>query len=155
MWSPVNIFDAITLMLCVILIWLTKGYFSPDSSVLSFHYARVSPEFFRFLKIYSGGWRWRFGILLLLLPLHHAICCIILIVLLYMYNSDKCCINNCQSIVNSFMNCLFDYYILSFRCEILCCFISFISLSFLFLFTPITICPFEWFEIDMCIWSSV
>ena len=85
----------------------------------------------------------------IMLSLHY------LIVLLYMYNSDKCCINNCQSIVNSFMNCLFDYYILSFRCEILCCFISFISLSFLFLFTPITICPFEWFGIDMGIWSSV
>ena len=109
---------------------------------MSFHYARVSPEFFRFLKIYSGGRRRRFGILLLLSPLHHAICCIILIVLLYMYNSDKCCINNCLNIVNSFMNCLFDYYILSFRCEIPCCFISFISPFLSFLNYPNNHLPF-------------
>ena len=155
MSNPVNISDAVTLIFIYDrfnfhkdILFLTRVFclFITLGSVLSF---------FRFLKIYSGGWRRRFGILLLLLPLRHAICCISLFVLLYMYNSDKCCINNCQSIVNSFMNCLFDYYILSFRCEILCCFISFISLSFLFLFTPITICPFEWFGIDMCIWSSV
>ena len=139
MSNPVNIFDAVTLIF--IYDWFN---FHKDILVLT----RVFCLFitlglvlsFRFLKIYSGGWRRRFGILLLLFPLHYAICCIILIVLLYMYNSDKCCINNDQSIVNSFMNCLFDYYILSFRCKILCCFISFIS--FLFLITPITICLF-------------
>ena len=73
-----------------------------------------------------------------------ASCCLLhyFIVLLYMYNSDKCCINNDQSIVNNFMNCLFDYYILSFRCKILCCFLSFISLSSSFLIYPNNHMPF-------------
>ena len=139
MSNPVNISDAVTLIFIydwfnfhMDILVLTRVFclFITLGSVLSF---QIFEDLF---------WRTKTKIWYTITIIICASCCLLhyLFVLLYMYNSDKCCINNCLSIVNSFMNCLFDYYILSFRCEILCCFISFIS--FLFLITPITICLF-------------
>ena len=106
---------------------------------MSFQIRSGQSERFRIGKFSFRGRRRRFILLLFILVHYTLFHCIVI----GMCNSDMYYMNG---FVNRFINCIFDYYILSFRCEILCCFISFIFLPFLFLITPITICPFNGLE---------
>ena len=103
--------------------------FSSDSSVLSFQFSRVSPSVsgFEVLALEDEDEDSYYYYLYYCTTLILFRC----IVIWYVY-SDMYCINKSKVFVNRFMNCIFDYYILSFRCEILFCFIS----SLFFLFTP-------------------